>query len=67
MLNKIDDSIQKLSDFPEMRIMPKDKRLKKLGYRALIIDNYLVFYVITDVFIEIRRILHGSMNYKFIL
>jgi len=35
----------------------------------LIINNYIVFYVVNENIeeIEIRRILHGKRKYKFIL
>ncbi|MFZ5986249.1 MAG: type II toxin-antitoxin system RelE/ParE family toxin [Bacillota bacterium] len=67
MLNLIDETISKLGDFPEIGVVPKNRRLKKLGYRILIIGNYLAFYVIKDDMIEIRRVLHGNRNYKFLL
>lgn len=67
MINKIDNSILNLMDFPEIGIIPKDKKLKKHGYRVLIIENYLVFYVIKNNYIEIRRILHSKRNYRFLL
>lgn len=67
MLNKIDESISKLKDLPEIGIIPKDERLRRLGYRILVIGNYLVFYVIKENIIEVRRILHGKRNYKFLL
>jgi toxin ParE1/3/4 len=66
-VNRIDETIVKLKDFPELGVIPKDKRLKKLGYRTLIIGNYIVFYVVLDDIVEIRRVLHGSRNYKFLL
>lgn len=67
MLNLIDETISKLGDFPEIGVVPKNRRLKKLGYRILIMGNYLAFYVIKDDMIEIRRVLHGNRNYKFLL
>jgi len=45
-LNTIDDTITKLADFPEMGKFPNDSSLKNLGYRMLIIEEYIVFYVI---------------------
>jgi len=45
-LNTIDNTIAKLADFPEMGKVPNDSRLKNLGYRMLIIEEYIVFYVI---------------------
>lgn len=67
LVNRIDESISQLQDFPELGVVLKDRRLKKFGYRLLIVGNYLVFYVLCDDVIEIRRIVHGSRSYKFLL
>ena len=66
-IDKIDKSISKLESFPQLGVVPKDDRLEMLGYRMLVIDNYLVFYVIKENMIEIRRIIHGSRKYSFLL
>jgi addiction module RelE/StbE family toxin len=66
-INKIDKSISKLELFPQLGVVPKDDRLEFLGYRMLVIDNYLVFYVLFENFVEIRRIIHGSRKYSFLL
>lgn len=67
LLNEIDKSILKLEDFPYIGKTPKDSRLQLLNYRILIVSSYLVFYVVMDDIIEIRRILHGKRNYDFLL
>ena len=67
LIDKIDDRINELSNFPEIGKKPNDRRLQKLGYRILVIDNYLIFYVIKNEEIEIRRILHGKRKYEFLL
>jgi len=64
---KIDEHISNLSHFPKTGKIPNDERLKKLGYRILPIDNYLVFYVIIGQTVQIRRIIHGARRYKFLL
>jgi addiction module RelE/StbE family toxin len=66
-IKKIDESILKLEMFPGCGVIPKDERLQKRGYRMLIIGNYVVFYVIKDGAVEIRRIIHGSRKYSFLL
>jgi toxin ParE1/3/4 len=66
-VNELDTSIAKLATFPLMGLIPDDLRLQSLKYRMLIIQNYLVFYVVLDDEIEIRRILHGKRKYQFIL
>jgi toxin ParE1/3/4 len=67
-LDQVDESILKLEDFPYMGVIPKDSRLKYLGYRILIVENYLVFYVVHEVkeLVEIRRVLHGKRQYNFL-
>lgn len=65
-IDKIDESISRLEQFPFIGIAPKDIRLQSLGYRMLIIENYLVFYVVSDDIVEIRRIISGKRKYDFL-
>lgn len=67
LLDEIDSSISNLESFPYMGVVPKDFRLDRLGYRMLIVNNYLVFYVVLDNVIEIRRIIYGKRKYGFLL
>lgn len=67
LLDEIDQKISKLAQFPYIGAVPKDERLEKLGYRMLVIRQYLVFYVNKDNIIEIRSILHGHRRYDFLL
>ena len=46
LLEEIDRSVSHLSRNPELGVVPKDERLRKLGYRIMIIRKYLVFYVV---------------------
>jgi toxin ParE1/3/4 len=66
LIDEIDKQISKLADFPEIGKLAKDDRLKKLGYRILVVKKYLVFYVVKKQSIEIRRILHGKRKYEFL-
>jgi toxin ParE1/3/4 len=68
LADKIDESIVKLEDFPQIGVVPKNRRLERRGYRMLIVENYLVFYVIMDdETVEIRRIISGKRDYQFLL
>ena len=67
MLEKFNHSISQLAFNPELGVAPKDDRLKKLGYRILIIGKYLVFYVVKANIVQIRRIIHGARQYSFLL
>jgi addiction module RelE/StbE family toxin len=67
MLEKFDRSISQLADNPEIGVVPKDDRLDKLGYRMLIVEKYLVLYVLKANTVQIRRIIHGARKYGFLL
>ena len=67
MLEKFDRSISRLADNPEIGVVPKDDRLDKLGYRMLIVEKYLVFYIVKAKTVQIRRIIHGARKYGFLL
>ena len=67
MLDKFDDAISQLADNPHLGVVPRDDRLRKLGYRMLITGDCLVFYVIKPKTVQIRRIIHGARNYGFLL
>jgi len=67
MLEKFDTSIFLLESNPFLGLIPKDERLRKLGYRILIIDKYLVFYVVKSETVQIRRIIHSARRYNFLL
>jgi len=67
LLEKFDRLISQLADVPFIGVIPKDERLEKLGYRMLIVDKYLVFYVVKGRVVQIRRIIHGARRYSFLL
>lgn len=66
LLDQIDHEISKLEDFPYIGQVPNDARLKSLNYRMLVVSSYLIFYVVFDDIVEIRRILHGRRKYDFL-
>ncbi len=52
---RIEKNILKLEDFPLIGVVPRIRRLARKGYRILIVDDYLIFYVIANnEIIEIR-------------
>ncbi len=67
MLEKFDAAISRLAGNPYLGVVPRDERLRRLGYRMLIIAEYLVFYVVKPHTVQIRRILHGARDYRFLL
>ena len=66
-VEKLDHHIGLLARHPRMGVVPKDTVLKSKGYRMLVVGSYLVFYVILEEKVEIRRVLHAKRNYRFLL
>jgi toxin ParE1/3/4 len=64
---RTEKNILKLENFPLIGVVPRIRRLARKGYRILIVDDYLVFYVIVNSeMIEIRRVLSGKRDYQFL-
>lgn len=61
------EKISVLSELPERYPLLKDTQLRLKAYRMLIVDNYLVFYVVKGNTVQIRRILYGRRKYEFLL
>jgi plasmid stabilization system protein ParE len=66
-LDSLDERIRILSSNPRIGRVPRQEDLKRLGYHVMVIDSYLVFYVIRGTTVEIHRVLHGSRNLEDIL
>lgn len=61
------EQIAGLSHMPERCPHPRDAALKLKGYRYLIVENYLVFYVVVGDTVQIRRILYAKRDYRTLL
>ena len=67
LADKIEKNIELLSENPMLGRIPRDEDIKNLGYRYIIVQNYIVFYTIEEKTIFVHRILHGARNYNTIL
>lgn len=65
--SKIEKNLDLLSGNPNLGRIPREEEIRTLGYRYLIVQNYLIFYTIEERTIFIHRILHGARNYKALL
>ena len=65
--HKIESNLQLLERNPQLGRIPNDKELLRLGYRYLIVLDYLIFYKVEESAIIVYRILHGARNYKSLL
>jgi toxin ParE1/3/4 len=66
-VDRIEHSIGSLAQFPKAGRRPRDARLQRLGYRVLVLDDYLVFYVVVGRTVQVRRVIHGARRYDFLL
>ena len=67
MAAKIEKNISLLADNPYLGRIPEDEELVRLGYRFLVVKNYLIFYTVEERTIFIYRIIHGARDYLHIL
>ena len=66
-VEKLDKRIGILEQQPNLGRIPRHSKLKQFGYRVLIIESYLIFYVIRNKVIEIHRVVHGSRNLDYLV
>lgn len=59
----------RLAIFPEPGSLVTDETLRNKGYHKLIVDNYIVFYLVDeeDKQVVIMRILYSGRQYENIL
>ncbi|MBK7103660.1 MAG: type II toxin-antitoxin system RelE/ParE family toxin [Ignavibacteriae bacterium] len=67
LADKIEKNLELLSENPNLGRIPRDEEIRNLGYRYLIVQNYLIFYTIEERTILVHRILHSARNYKSLL
>ena len=65
--DEITEKISSLSQFPERCPRPRNLMLAAKGYRFLVVRQYLVFFVIQEKEVQIRRILFSRREYESIL
>jgi plasmid stabilization system protein ParE len=66
-IDKLDQRIGNLETHPFLGRIPNDDKLKSSGYHVLVIESYLVFYIVRGKTVEIHRVVHGSRNLDEIL
>lgn len=64
LLARFEKALHNLGEHPHIGRIPDDAELLRLRYRHLIVDNYLVFYVVERRNIIVHRITHGARDYK---
>ncbi len=67
LADNIENNLELLSLNPKLGRIPKENEIRKLGYRYIIVQNYLIIYKVENKSILIHRILHGARDYKSLL
>lgn len=62
-LTRIEKALGLLRKNPYLGKLPNDEHLMELGYRCLIIDDYLAFYTVEEQTVFVHRIIHGARDY----
>lgn len=65
VISKIAKGINSLGDMPLRNALVADERLAYKGIRKIIVDNYIIFYIVTEESktVTIIRILYGKRNW----
>lgn len=69
MMNTIEEAIASLAGMPQKCPLVTDERLAILGYRKLLIKNYIVFFTIDEKsrLVDVERILYARRDWRNIL
>jgi addiction module RelE/StbE family toxin len=67
LVDKLDKAISRLERYPFSGAPYLKKQKLEDEYRFLVVEDYLVFYVVDDSVVEIRRIIYGRRNYTGLL
>jgi len=65
--DEIVDSIASLEQMPMRCPLAKNTVLRAKEYRLLVVQNYVVFFIVSGNTVQIRRILYGRRRYEFLL
>jgi plasmid stabilization system protein ParE len=63
LAQRIEKGLKSLAANPYLGRVPKDDALFDLGYRYLVVGDYLIFYVLEDRTISVHRIIHDARDY----
>jgi toxin ParE1/3/4 len=67
LADKIETRLSSLSSHPLLGKIPDEPGLAHMGYRFLVVQNYLIFYTVEERVIWVHRIIHGARNYVSLL
>jgi len=65
MMELLEEAMTGLSNLPERCPLVADERLSQMGYRKLMVKNYIVFFSIDEKnkVVDVERILYGRRDW----
>ncbi len=67
LADNIEKKLLTLNAHPWLGKIPNDEQLAAMGYRVLVVDNYLIFYKVTGKTVYVYRIIHGARDLPYLL
>jgi plasmid stabilization system protein ParE len=69
LIGKIKEAVMSLSVMPTRHSLVADEKLAIQGIRKIMVDNYIVFYVVSekDSMVTVIRILYGRRDWMNII
>lgn len=69
LMHKLSEAISNLGEMPRQYSLVRDERLASHVIRYLFVNNYIVFYIVSDTLysVTIIRILYNKRNWKSML
>lgn len=69
LITKISEAIFELEQMPKRYALVDDERLANQGIRKLVVDNYIVFYIVSEKnqSVSVIRILYGRRDWHNLL
>lgn len=69
LVDKVGDAALSLEEMPQRNALVADERLSTSGIRKLLVDNYFIFYVISEEkkTVIVIRILYGRRDWHALL
>ncbi|WP_433945510.1 type II toxin-antitoxin system RelE/ParE family toxin [Paenibacillus sp. SN-8-1] len=67
LADRFEEAISVLEDFPLSGYIYKHTKGLKDEYRVLVVESYLVFYVVMNNAVEIRRIVYSKRDHNSLL
>ncbi|MDR3601502.1 MAG: type II toxin-antitoxin system RelE/ParE family toxin [Desulfosporosinus sp.] len=69
LVDKIGDAALSLEEMPQRNALVADERLSTAGIRKLLVDNYIIYYIISEKekTVMVIRILYGRRDWLALL